>query len=76
VTAALAGAQALLALVTPAEYWFLPPICLAIALVSSASHREDLRSIFRHALRAWILLLAGIVLFTAVVTILFGWLLP
>jgi len=66
----------MLALVQPGEYWFLPPICLAIALGSAASQREDLRVILRHAFRAWVLLMVGIVLFTLLVTSVFGWLLP
>ena len=65
-----------LALVQLSEYWFLPPICLAIALVSAASNREDVRTIFRHALRSWWMLMVGIAVFTLLVTTLFGWLLP
>ena len=44
--------DALLALVKLSEFLFLPPICLAIALVTSAAHREDMRDILRHAVRA------------------------
>jgi hypothetical protein len=66
----------LLALVRPAEFVFLPPICLAIALVTSASHREDLGEILRHAVVNWIKLMVGIGIFALALTILLGWVLP
>ena len=66
----------LLALVRPAEFVFLPPICLAIALVTSASHREDLGEILRHAMVNWIKLMAGIAVFALILTFLLGWILP
>lgn len=67
---------ALLSLVHLGEYAFLPPLCLAVALVTAAAHREDMRVILRHALRAWIMTLGGIALFTVVVSILVKWILP
>lgn len=66
----------LLALVLPAEYLFLPPICLAIALVTAAAHREKMGEILRHAVRSWILLLFGIFVFMGVLTTFFDWILP
>ncbi len=66
----------LLALVRPAEFVFLPPICLAIALVTSASHREDMGEILRHAVVNWIKLMVGIAIFAIALTVLLGWVLP
>ena len=66
----------LLGLLTAGEFLFLPPICLAIALVTSAAHREDMGAILRHALRAWLVLMGGILLFMVVVSYLFEWILP
>jgi len=60
---------ALLALVQPGEFLFLIPICLAIALVTSAAHREDMREILHHALRAWVVTVVGIFVFLVVVTV-------
>ena len=69
--------QALLLAVVPvAEYAFLPPICFAIALVTSAAHREDLGDIWRHALRTWLVLMFGLAAFAFAITFLFEWLLP
>jgi len=65
-----------LALVPLVEYAFLPPLCLAIALVTSAAHREDMRAILRHALRSWLVTVAGIIAFMIVVTVVVGWILP
>jgi len=67
---------ALLGLVKLSEFLFLPPICLAIALVTSAAHREDLRDILRHAVRAWIVLVVGILLFMVLISYFFEWVLP
>jgi hypothetical protein len=66
----------LLATVPVVEYAFLPPICFAIALVTSAAHREDVREIWRHALRTWLILMLGLAVFAFAVTFLFEWLLP
>jgi hypothetical protein len=67
---------ALLALVRLADFAFLPPLCFAIALVTSAAHREDMREILRHALRAWLVTLGGIVIFALAVSYLEEWSLP
>ena len=64
------------ALVQLSEYVFLPPICLAIAIVSSAAHRDDVREILRHALRSWVILMGGILLFMVCVSFFFEWVLP
>ena len=66
----------ILALERLTEYAFLAPLCLAVALVTSAAHREDMREILRHALRAWIVTLGGIVLFMLVVSHFVEWKLP
>jgi hypothetical protein len=65
-----------LGLVTPVEYLFLPPILFAIALVTSAAHREDTGTILRHAMRSWLVMLAGIVLFVVAVSYFFELVLP
>jgi hypothetical protein len=66
----------LLAVVTLAEYALLPPLCVAVALVTAAAHREDPRKILRHALRSWLVTLGGILLFAVAVSVLVRWLLP
>lgn len=66
-------ALTLLGLVRMGEFALLPPLCLAIALVTSAAHREDMRAILRHALRAWLVTLGGILLFMIAVSTLVGW---
>ena len=66
----------MIGLVLPVEYLFLPPICLAIAVVTSAAHRENLKEILRHALRSWLVLLGGIVVFLFLVSYFFEWILP
>jgi hypothetical protein len=66
----------MLALLTFSEFLFLPPVCLAIALVPAAAHREDIGQILRHAFRAWLLLMAGIVVFMLWVSYFFEWVLP
>lgn len=65
-----------LGLLQPAEFLFLPPICLAIALVSSAAHRDNMRSILRHAFRSWLILMGGILAFMVCVSFFFEWVLP
>ena len=69
-------AAELLGLVHLVEYAFLPPLCLAVALVTSAAHREDMREILRHALRAWIVTFGGIVLFMLAVSYFVLWIKP
>lgn len=66
----------ILALVPGIEFVFLPPILLAIALVTAAAHRENMRSILFHALRAWIVLLVGLTVFALTLTTTFELLLP
>ena len=66
----------LLALVRPVEFLFLPPICFAIALVTSAAHREEMGEILRHAVVQWVKLLIGISVFALALTLLLGWILP
>ena len=66
----------LLALVHAADYAFFAPICLAIALVTSAAHRENMRDIVRHALRSWFLLMVGMAAFGLGISFLFEWILP
>lgn len=69
--------QALLLSTVPfVEYAFLPPICLAIAIVTSAAHRENVREIWIHALRTWLVLMLGLVAFAFAISFLFEWLLP
>jgi len=72
----MTGVTAMLALVQWAEFLFLVPICLAIAIVTSAAHREDMRAILRHSMRAWVLLVVGNLVFIALVTHVFEWVLP
>jgi hypothetical protein len=66
----------LCAILSWGEFLFLPPVCLAIVLVTSATHREDLGSIVRHALRAWGVLVGGILVFMVVVSYFFELVLP
>ncbi len=61
-------AAAFLGLLPPSEFAFLPPLCLAVALVTAAAHREDMREILRHAARAWVVTLGGIVVFLLAVS--------
>lgn len=67
----------MIALLTWAEFFlWLPPICLAIALVTSAAHREDIREILRHGMRSWFILTVGIFVFANSISFLFEWILP
>ena len=66
----------ILALVQWSEFLFLVPICLAIAIVTSAAHREDMHAILRHAMRAWVLLVVGNLVFIGLITHIFEWVLP
>ena len=49
--------------VAAAEFAYLPPICLAIALVTSAARRDDMRGILKQAARSWLILTVGILIF-------------
>ena len=66
----------LLGLVQAQEFLFLPPICLAIALVTAAARREDMRTILKQAFRSWVILTLGILAFMLLTTYLFEWILP
>ena len=70
------SATMLLAVLQWADFLWLPPICLAIALVTAASHREQMRSILAHAARSWVILMGGIVVFALAISYLFEWILP
>ena len=66
----------MIALLTWVDFMWLPPICLAIALVTSAAHREDIKEILRHAMKSWMILLVGILVFANSISFFFNWLLP
>lgn len=66
----------ILALVRLAEYAFLAPLCLAVALVTSAAHREDMREILKHALRAFVVTFGGILAFLVGVSYFVEWICP
>ena len=66
---------ALLAAVPPDEFVWLVPLCIAIALVSSAAHREDMGAILRHAVRSTAMILGGLLAFMVGVSYLVEWLL-
>jgi hypothetical protein len=59
-----------------AEFGFLPPVCLAIALVTAATHHAEWRPILRHAIRSFAALTGGILAFMVAISYLFEWLLP
>jgi len=65
-----------LAVLDASRFLFLVPICLAIALVTSAAHHADMRGVLRHALRSWATMLFGILAFMAALSYLFEWILP
>ncbi len=71
-----APASLVLGLMELGEYGFLPPICLAIALVTSAAHRESMPAILRHAARSWFVLMGGIFAFMITISFFFEWVLP
>jgi len=66
----------LLAIVPAGEFLWLLPLCTAIAIVSSAAHREEMRDILRHAAKSTLLLIGGLLVFMVSVSFLFEWLLP
>ena len=66
----------LLAVLEWADFLFLPPICLAIAIVTAAARRDNVREILRHAMRGWLVLMAGIFVFAFAISFLFEWVLP
>lgn len=58
------------------EFVWMVPLCAAIAIVSSAAHREDTGEILRHAARSTFMLIAGLLVFMVAISYLFEWLLP
>jgi hypothetical protein len=66
----------MLAILEPARFLFLLPLCLSIALVTSAARHDDLRGVFRHALRSFTTTLLGILIFMAALSWFFEWVLP
>ena len=62
--------------VAAAEFGYLPPICLAIALVTSAARRDDMRGILKQAARSWLILTVGILIFMLALSFGMEWLLP
>ncbi len=58
------------------DFVFLPPICLAIAIVTAGAHRESVREILVHSARAWVILLVGIMAFAFGISYFFEWILP
>ena len=67
---------AILATLQWSDFGFLPPICLAIAIVTAAAHREDIRDILKHGARAWVVLMVGIMVFALGISYFFEWMLP
>jgi len=64
-----------LATVPTDEFMWLAPLCVAIALVSSAAHREDVKTILRHAVKSTALILGGLLAFMVCVSYAVEWLL-
>jgi len=67
---------ALLGTVPGNEFFWLVPLCVAIALVSSAAHREQIGQILRHAVKSSALILGGLLAFMVCVSYAVEWLLP
>ena len=66
----------IVAVVPSADFIWLVPLCVAIAVVSSAAHREEMGEILRHAVKSTALLFGGLLAFMVTVSYLFEWLLP
>jgi len=66
----------LLATVPATEFFWMVPLCVAIALVSSAAHRENTAQILRHAAKSTALILGGLLGFMVCVSYAVEWLLP
>ena len=66
----------MLAVLEWADFVFLPPVCLAIALVTSAAHRDDIKEIVTHGVKSWLLLMGGIMAFALGISYFFEWMLP
>ena len=58
------------------EFFWMVPLCLAIAIVSAASHRDDVGEILRHAARGTVVIIVGLLGFMVAVSFFFEWLLP
>ena len=58
------------------EFVWMLPLCVAIAIVSSAAHREVMRDILLHAVRSTVVLVGGLLAFMVAISFLFEWLLP
>ena len=69
-------APKLLAIVPAGEFIWLLPLCTAIAIVSSAAHREEIGEILRHAAKSTLLLCGGLLGFMVAVSYFFEWMLP
>ena len=65
----------LLAAVPAEEFFWLVPLCIAIAIVSSAAHREDARAILRHSVKSTGMILGGLMAFMVGVSYIVEWLL-
>jgi hypothetical protein len=71
----LNAASTLLATVPADEFVWLLPLCVAIALVSSAAHRENMGQILGHAAKSAVLILGGLLGFMVCVSYVVEWLL-
>ena len=60
----------------PIEFLWMVPLCIAIAIVSSAAHREQIGDILRHAVRSTAMLIGGLLAFMVAISYVFEWLLP
>jgi hypothetical protein len=68
--------QPITGIVPAGEFVWLLPLCCAIALVSAASHRDDIREIVRHAARGAAILIVGLLAFMVTISFTFEWALP
>ncbi|MHC4954008.1 MAG: hypothetical protein ACYTGZ_08960 [Planctomycetota bacterium] len=68
--------EAILAVVPASDFFWLIPLSVSIALVSSAAHREEMGEILRHAAKSTAMLFGGLLVFMVAVSYLFEWLLP
>ncbi|MEM8884796.1 MAG: hypothetical protein AAGD14_12055 [Planctomycetota bacterium] len=66
----------LLGTVAPIDFLFLFPLCVAIAIVSSAAHRESVPEILRHAVRSSVMLIVGLLAFMVGISYFAQWILP
>ena len=68
--------QPIVGVVPASEFVWLLPLCCAIALVSAASHRDDIKEIVRHAARGAVILVVGLLAFMVSISYVFEWVLP